>query len=642
MNLIQFKKLSAKEQEEEFLRIKAKKEAHYKEMENRCRQDVTINVALWEDLINRLEYIYSYVKDEVDKPEFGGLRMTPDEHLAIDDMKGKTLEQYICNCLDYLMSIMFTYRIQEDYGLTLNIDYINESLTELHGKVEGIKVELEKAMPLIPKYTKKSKPKVMYKKNGDLSAAGVAWEEVKANYASKAVDENGTRLVLIGKDEVVIDDGFGESYSRPIDDIEQFMVFKEYDQPNANSPQQVKDMLFLHGWVPDVYKEVKDKPAENEYRKQMDAWRAIKGRKPPRPEKPEVRLVEQVAVKGEDGGKELTQSVLDLAEKVPAIKLYADYNLYRHRVGVLEGFLKNRDCRGKLVASIGGFTSTLRQKHRGIVNLPGVAAAYGKNIRGAIIADNEDEIMLGSDLSSLESVLSFHFMMPLDPEYVKEMLAPDWDSHLATALSAGLITQKEHDDYKNGIKPDHVTAARKQSKTANYAAQYNAGAETIAKGAGIPLSLGHQLHEGYWKKNWSIKEIAAAQTVINFKEKRDYEDYGYNKIFPTWLINPVNGIAYELRKDSDRFSALIQGLGAYIENRWIVECFKEQKARFGKVKCQGNTHDEQYFSIKNNELAKSTMEGIIKDALSRVNDSLNLRKRVECDVQFGKSYADIH
>lgn len=752
----------------------------YEQMEKRCSSDVAINAALWEDLLSRLEYMYGYVKEEVDKPEFGGQRITPDEVLAIDSMKGNTLEQYICNCLDYLMSIMFTYRVQEDYGLTLDIPYIEESLAELHEKVNVIKDELEKAMPKIPKYTKKTKPKVMFKKNGDLSAAGLVWEEVKKNYSSQETDEHGTRLVLIGKNETTITNDFGEEFSRPVDDIEEFQVFKEYDAPNANSPGQVKDMLFLHGWVPCTFKDVKDKAAENEYRKAMDAWRAIKGRKPPRPEKPEVRQVEQVSVKGDDGGKELTPSVLALAEKVPAIKLYADYNLYRHRIGVLEGFLKNRDCRGKIVASIGGFTSTLRQKHRGIVNLPGVMAAYGKNIRGAIIADKEDEIMLGSDLSSLESVLGFHFMLPLDPDYVQEMLAPDWDSHLATALAAGLITQKEFDDYKNGIKPDHVTLARKQAKTANYAClpvgiteiltedgwkkyedlsvedkyygieggdeiiteglnnvfienkevvkivsiessystvstwdhrwltvdgeyvttedlvsrdditvvidsqstidsrylveagryysdvfcittntsnfkvrqrgcefytgncQYGAGAEAIAKGAGIPMSLGQQLHTGYWEKNWSIKEIAASQVVINYKEKQDYEEFGYNRVYPTWLINPINGIAYELRKDGDRFSALIQGLGSFVENRWIMECFKEQKERFGRIKCQGNCHDEQYFSVKNTKTAQNTMEGILKDSLSRVNDRLLLRKRVECDVQFGKSYADIH
>ena len=614
----------------------------YEEYEFRCSSDVAINVALWEDLLSRLEWMYGYVKEEVDKPEFGGVRMSPDEVMAIDQMKGKSVEGYICNCLDYLMSIMFTYRVQEDYGLTLDVDSIEDSLKELHGKVEAIKIELEKAMPLIPKYTKKNKPKVMFKKSGDLSSAGKSWEEVKKQYQDKTVDNNGTRLVLIGKDETVLSNEFGEEFSRPVDDIEQFMVFKEYDAPNANSPQQVKDMLFLHGWVPDVYKDVKDKAAEALYRKQMDAWREIKGRKPPRPEKPEVRQVEQVAVKGDDGGKELTQSVLDLAEKVPAIKLYADYNLFRHRVGVLEGFLKNRDCRGKLVAGLGGLTSTIRQKHRGAVNLPGVMAAYGKNIRGAIIADNEDEVLLGSDLSSLESVLGFHFMLPLDPDYVKEMLAPDWDSHLATALAAGLINKKEFDDYKNGTKPDHVTTARKQAKIANYSAQYGAGGETIAKGAGIPSSLGHQLHSGYWAKNWSIKEIAAAQVVLNFKEKDGYDYFGYNKMFPTWLINPINGIAYELRKDGDRFSALIQGLGSYVQNRWLQEIFLEQKRRFGKVKCQANFHDEYVMSLKGSEKAQEIMLDITKQALVRVNKNLNLRKSVECDIQFGKRYADIH
>lgn len=60
----------------------------------------------------------------------------------------------------------------------------------------------------------------------------------------------------------------------------------------------------------------------------------------------------------------------------------------------------------------------------------------------------EGNILLGSDLSSLENRLKFHFQMPLDPEYVKAQMSDDFDPHLAIAVMAGLLTEDEMNFYK--------------------------------------------------------------------------------------------------------------------------------------------------------------------------------------------------
>ena len=41
-----------------------------------------------------------------------------------------------------------------------------------------------------------------------------------------------------------------------------------------------------------------------------------------------------------------------------------------------------------------------------------------------------------------------HFQWKLDPEYVKTQLADDYDPHLLTAMSAGLMTEDEMKFYK--------------------------------------------------------------------------------------------------------------------------------------------------------------------------------------------------
>lgn len=68
-----------------------------------------------------------------------------------------------------------------------------------------------------------------------------------------------------------------------------------------------------------------------------------------------------------------------------------------------------------------------------------------------------DNILLGSDLSSLENRLKFHFQMPLDPDFVNAQMSDDFDPHLAIAVMAGLLTQDEENFYKvvkEGFDPE--------------------------------------------------------------------------------------------------------------------------------------------------------------------------------------------
>ena len=134
-----------------------------------------------------------------------------------------------------------------------------------------------------------------------------------------------------------------------------------------------------------------------------------------------------------------------------------------------------------------------------------------------------------------------------------------------------------------------VSAARKKGKTTNYASVYNAGAAKIAQAAGVPLKEGEALHEAYWKLNWAVKAIAEEQVVI--KDSRG------NK----WLVNPVNGFCYALRKESDRFSTLAQGTGAFFFDMWLDNCLNMMHERYGAKTLTGQMHDEHIFVVRNKE-----------------------------------------
>ena len=175
-----------------------------------------------------------------------------------------------------------------------------------------------------------------------------------------------------------------------------------------------------------------------------------------------------------------------------------------------------------------------------------------------------------------------------------------------------------------------VSAARKKGKTTNYASVYNAGALKIAQAAGVPLEEGKTLHTAYWKLNWSVKAIAEEQIVI--------EDSRGDK----WLINPVNGFCYALRKDSDRFSTLCQGTGSYFFDMWVDKILEEMQERWGKKTLTGSFHDEQIITVKDNPVVIETIKVIVKESIDKLNEEFKLRRLLGCESQVGKRYSEIH
>lgn len=570
------------------------------EYQNRCREDVRINKALWEDFKSRLVNMYSEAKEAIDTGLVDGTRASPDEFCFLDQYKGQvsSVDQYVDRILTFLMFKCDCARLQEVTRFKADKEYLYETEALLSEKIEAAKLELEAVMPKVPEYSVKKRPAKPYKKNGDLSSSGLSWNETLKDLGKK--DEMGSVLV------------------EKIENSPDLKVLRGYKEPNINSSSQLKDWFFSLGWTPKTFKFAKDKEAQQKwvdsgFKKEL---------------KPKPRMIPQINKDGEDG-KELCESVIELAEEVPEIMAYSKYSLIKHRLDTIKGFIRDMSEDGHLKARIGGFTNTLRVKHRELVNLVGVDKPYGKEIRGALTCE-ENEILLGTDLSSLEDRVKHHFMIAHDPEYVATMMQDDYDPHIQMCLSSGMITQKEFDDFKKGVKPDHVKSARKAGKATNYASVYNAGAETIARSAGVSVAIGKQLHEGYWKLNWSVKKIAEEQYVFTCKK-------GHR-----WLVNPINGFCYSLRKESDRFSTLCQGTGSYFFDMWVDNTLNIMYDKFKVKRLSGSWHDEFVLKFKDLESNRVAARQIVEQAIDMVNNTYLLRRPLGCDIQFGKRYSDIH
>jgi len=360
------------------------------------------------------------------------------------------------------------------------------------------------------------------------------------------------------------------------------------ERANPNSVQQVKDWLFMMGWQPRTFKFMREADGS-------------------------TRQLEQIRKDGE-----LCQSVRDLAKQEPAINLLDGLTVLSHRIGVLKS-LVDTNVDGYVQATVAGLTNTFRFRHaKPCVNLPSVDREYGKEIRGCLTAP-DGNLLCGADMTSLEDTTKRHYMKPLDPDYVAEMSRDGFDPHLDLALHAGVITQDDIDMHNDGIRS--LKALRKNYKVVNYSATYGVGKQTLARNTGMSESEAQTLLDAFWSRNWSVEKVS--------KDARTSTLFG-----SMWLYNPVSRFWYSLRSDKDRFSTLNQSTGVYCFDSWVRYC------RLMELQTIGQFHDEVIGLVEEGKEVETKRK--MEAAIDLLNDELQLNVPLGIDVQFGKTYADVH
>jgi hypothetical protein len=470
-------------------------------------------------------------------------------------------DKEVWRLLDYLTLKMQFARLQEVSKVKVDIEYVNKSIAELEVLQSEKKVALIAAMPQVPEISIKTKPKRFINKDGSYSKLGQDWIAL--------LTERGLPISHDGEVEIV----------------------KGHEPGNPSSPEQLKSWLYSLGWVPRTFKYVKNK------------------------ETGELREIPQINL---EFGKGICESIKDLYEKEPRLELLDGLSVLQHRIGLLNGFLRDQED-GWIKAQISGFTNTLRVKHTTVVNLPKPEKLYAEPIRGSLIADEGYELC-GSDMKSLEDRIKMHYIYPLDPKYVESMSTDDWDPHLEIAKTAGMATQEQVDKYKSG-EDKSVKPIRDIAKNCGYACQYGAGVSRLMTTGGIDRSSAQRLHESYWSLNWSVKQVAEDQTVKTVNDQM-------------WLYNPVSRFWYTLRYDKDRFSTLVQGTAAYVFDLWI-KYILEQREQLSMT-----FHDEGVWHIRQGHRGKFTT--MINKAIDKVNDEVKLNRKLEVDIQYGSRYSEIH
>ena len=497
------------------------------EYAHRCDEDVKINNRLWRDLDMKLNRLYGEPEDKD-------------------------------RLVDYLSFKLDCAREQEALQWKLDVPKAQAAYDEIIELKEEKVEQLAEAMPKRVLTRIATRPKVMHKKDGELSSNGEKWEVIC------------------------------RQYKQPTTTM-KFVVKTGQERGNPNSNEQVKDWLYSLGWKPSTYKFTRNKVTGDE------------------------KQIAQIRNNGE-----LCQSVRSLGEVDPAVDLLDGLTVLTHRAGILKSFL---ECHkgGWLEAGIAGLTNTFRFKHyRPLVNLPSVDKPYGDVIRGCLTCP-EGYVLAGADMTSLEDTTKRHYMKPHDPDYVEAMSKEGFDPHLDLALHAGVITQDDIDKHNSGERS--LKSLRKNYKVVNYSATYGVGAPKLARETGMTSKEAKTLLMAFWSRNWSIERVA--------NNLRTRELFG-----SMWLKNPVSGFWYSLRSEKDRFSTLNQGTGVFCFDTWVSIC------RSKGIKSIGQFHDEVIALVKEGE--EGAVEKIMHEAAIKLNEKVQLNVPLGTDVQFGKTYADIH
>ncbi len=464
--------------------------------------------------------------------------------------------------------------------LLINVKAAEDLLVELYKKKEEKESILRQMLPKVPQYQTKEIPKVMYKKDGTLSTVGQRWID------------------------------FLKENNLPLDNTKPVKYVKGFEEPNPQSNIQIKSFLYSLNWSPCSFRYERNKDTN------------------------ERKAIPQIL--GES--KELTPSVAALLEKEPRLIELEGLGVVNHRISLINGILEEAYKKdGKVSQTLHGVTNTFRFTHRTLVNLPSTSRPWGSEIRGLIIAP-PGHVVMSVDVKNLESRTMQNSIIDLDEPYVRQMNSPDFDAHLDTSISVGLISQEDADFYKfykstygdgkqspseeESTRFKIIDVKRKKGKIIGFSSLYNVGAKTLSISLGESEEYCKVLLQNYWARNWATKYFAE-----NLATKQCLGN--------TWVKSKSgSGFFLELRKENDRFSTHNQNYGVTFFDNWQAYLW------YYGLKVRLESHDEILLYVKEEEVEE--VKVLLKRCCEMANRKLNLPVYVDIDIQVGKSYADTH
>lgn len=308
--------------------------------------------------------------------------------------------------------------------------------------------------------------------------------------------------------------------------------------------------------------------------------------------------------KTDKGNVIVNEAVLDTID-MPEAKMFSRYFLLQKRTGLLKAWIQacseQERVHGRVLTLK---TITGRMAHHGpnMAQVPAVYSPYGKECRELWTVSNpETHQLVGTDASGLELRCLAHYMN--DVKFTNEVLTGD--VHTANMKAAGLSN-------------------RDQAKTFIYAFLYGAGPSKIGSVVGGNSSDGQKLIGKFLKNMPALNKLR--------------KDIG--AVASKGLIRGLDGRMLHIRHEHAALNTLLQGAGAVVCKRWLVEMDRMIWEHGLDAKLVASVHDEYQFEVAKPDIESFTK--ITKKAMYTTQEILNFKCDLDSDFKVGNNWAETH
>jgi len=289
---------------------------------------------------------------------------------------------------------------------------------------------------------------------------------------------------------------------------------------------------------------------------------------------------------------------LDVAKKL------AKYFLLQKRTSQIKSWLKRCSSDSRVhcrYRTLGAITNRMSCVEPNLQQVPAVRVEYGKECREVWGAE-PGKILLDTDAAGLELRVLAHYMD--DERFTREIL--EGDVHTANQQMAGLET-------------------RDQAKTFIYALLYGAGDAKIGAVVNGSASDGAQLRARFMANMPAYKRLSEA--VI-----RKGESAG--------KLKALDGRILRVRSAHASLNTLIQGSSAVLMKKWFMYVDHHLRRRNLDASIVAMVHDE--LVLESSEKDVDPAKDCVILSIRQVNKAYNLRCELDCDVQVGNNWSEIH
>lgn len=289
---------------------------------------------------------------------------------------------------------------------------------------------------------------------------------------------------------------------------------------------------------------------------------------------------------------------------IPVAETLATYFMLQKRSALVKSWIKSCTDQNRVhcrYRTLGAITNRMSCVDPNLQQVPAVRVQYGKECRELFKAATGSKL-LDTDAAGLELRVLAHYMS--DDKFTKEVL--EGDVHTANQKMAGLDT-------------------RSQAKTFIYALLYGAGDAKIGAVVNGSAKDGAELRSRFMSNMPAYKRLSEA--VI-----RKGESQG--------KLKAIDGRVLRVRSGHASLNTLIQGSSAVLMKKWFMYVDHHLRTRKIRSKIVAMIHDELVLESDEKDVDAAAESVIL--SISQVNKAYDLRCKLECDVQVGNNWSEIH